>query len=64
MQRLITFGNVVLLSGVLLFCWFGYWATFEPNTQPDRSLAFRFLYAVIGVGSLAAIVRASVGRRR
>lgn len=40
----------VLLLLVASFCIFGFLASFEPG---DRHLAWRFGYAVVGLGALA-----------
>ena len=56
MNRVIRMVAMLLLVAFLLFCVFGFMATFEPM---DRSvqITWRIVYGVAGASALAGIVR-------
>ncbi len=53
MKRLAAAFAAQMLLVVVVFCGFGFLATFEPT---DNALAFRVGYVVIGIGCLAAAI--------
>ena len=56
MKRFMRMAAILPLIAVLLFCVFGFMATFEPM---DRSvqITWRIVYGVAGASALAGIVR-------
>jgi len=52
----------LLLMPVVLFCGFGFLATFEQN-EPAVTWTFRLLYAVIGLASALASCRLLLSRQ-
>ena len=60
MLRLLLTG---LLFGVLVFCVFGFMATYEPMRTITR-WTWRVIYSVAGLFTLAGMVAAWRGRRR
>ncbi len=57
------FGSLPLLA-VAAFCAFGFLATFEPTSNPGQFLAFRFGYAVVGLGCLAGVILLGINAAR
>ena len=51
----------VRAAGILLFCLFGFMATFEPMAHSTQ-LAFRWIYGVAGSAALGGLF--AVNRRR
>ncbi|MFN6104464.1 MAG: hypothetical protein ACK5EA_08440 [Planctomycetaceae bacterium] len=54
--------ETVLLLGVLLFCLFGFLATFEPLDRTTQWL-WRVIYVLVGIASLIGVLRL-LGKRR
>jgi hypothetical protein len=53
----------VCLLPVVLFCGFGFLATFEP-LDPSIQMTWRVIYGLIAASCLGAIARLSFARRR
>lgn len=56
MNRVIRMVAMLLLVAFLLFCVFGFMATFEPMDRSVR-ITWRIVYGVAGASALAGIVR-------
>lgn len=54
--------ETVLLLGVLLFCLFGFLATFEPLDRATQWL-WRVIYILVGIASLIVVLH-RLGKRR
>jgi hypothetical protein len=53
----------VALVPLLLFCGFGFLATFEP-LPADVQLTWRVVYSALGIGSLIALTRLAFARKK